>query len=80
MATTIQNGITFSNIYKEGGTVHEDTIKQHTWNADAEYPSNDNFPLVNAVDIDWNGATTTMCDASKVINTSSDLISYLATA
>lgn len=80
MATIIQNGITFSNIYKDGGTVHEDTIIQHSWNSNDEYPSDNNFPLVNAVDIDWNGATTTMSDATKVINTSGDLISYLATA
>ena len=36
--------------------------------------------MINAVDIDWNEATTTMGDVTKVINTSGDLISYLATA
>lgn len=36
--------------------------------------------MINAVDIDWNEATTTMGDATKVINTTGDLISYLATA
>lgn len=55
MATTIQNGITFNNIYKDGGILHGDTIKQDTWNPNAAYPSDENFPLVNAVDIDWNG-------------------------
>ena len=36
--------------------------------------------LVNAVEIDWNGATTYMGEEQKVINTSGELISYLATA
>ena len=36
--------------------------------------------LINAVEIDWNEATTTMGDVTKVINTTGDLISYLATA
>ncbi len=36
--------------------------------------------LINAVEIDWNGATTTMGEEQKVINTSGELISYLAIA
>lgn len=49
-------------------------------NQDGSFKRGEIVPLINAVEIDWNGATTTMEDASKVITTSGDLISYLATA
>ena len=56
MATITQNGITFNDVYKDGGTKHEDTIIQSTYNSSYSTPSSLNFPLVNAVDIDWDGA------------------------
>ena len=37
-------------------------------------------PFINGVEVDWNGATTYMGEEQKVINTTGDLISYLATA
>jgi hypothetical protein len=49
-------------------------------NGDGSFNHGEIVPLINAVEIDWNGATTTMGDASKVINTTGELISYLATA
>ena len=71
--------ITFSNV--TAGTI--------TKNGKYGLAENGNFadagedgvvPFINAVEIDWNGATTTMGDVTKVINTTGDLISYLATA
>ena len=74
MATTTQSGIQFTNIYKDGGIKHGDTLIQNTWKASSAYPSDDNFPLVNAVDIDWNGAKL----GSTTINTTGDLLSYIS--
>ena len=56
MAIIEQNGITFNNVYKDGGSKHGDTIIQGTYDSTKATPSDENFPLVNAVDIDWNGA------------------------
>ena len=56
MAIIEQQGITFNNVYKDGGTIHEDTIKQSTYDSSQVTPSAANFPLVNAVDIDWDEA------------------------
>lgn len=49
-------------------------------NQDGSFNRGKIVPLINAVEIDWNGATTTMGEEQKVINTSGELISYLATA
>lgn len=77
MATTIQNGITFNNIYKDGGTKVVDTIKQDTWNPNAAYPSSANFPLVNAVDIAWNGAQLNIDNQDITINTTGELLNVV---
>lgn len=80
MAQTTQGGIQFRNIYKDGGTNHGDTIKQDTWNANAAYPSEDNFPLANAVDIDWNEAQLPNSGdtaGNKEIKTSGDLLNLI---
>ena len=45
-----------------------------------DYEQDDASKLINAVEIDWNSATTYMGEEQKVINTSGELISYLATA
>ena len=75
--TYTENGITFNNLDSApnpkldipGKLVHNDN--------DFEYASEDGIkPVVNAVEIDWNGATSDM----GVINTTGELISYLATA
>jgi len=74
MAETIQGGIRFGTIYKDGGVRLSDTIIQSSWNPRSEYPSDDNYPLVNAVDIDWNGAEI---DENKIINTTGELLSWI---
>ena len=75
MASTIQDGIQFNNIYKDGGIKHGDTLIQNTWKASSAYPSDDNFPLVNAVDIDWNEAKL----GEVMISTTGQLLSYMST-
>ena len=74
MAQTIQNNIKFNNIYKDGGVKCGDTLIQSTWNPNAEYPSDYNFPLINAVDIDWNGAEA---DENTTINTTGELLAWI---
>ena len=81
MAIINQGNITFNDVYKDGGTKHEDTIIQSTYNSSAATPSSANFPLVNAVDIDWNGAVLKGADlennANLTLNTSGDLLKLI---
>ena len=74
MAQTIQNNIRFGNIYKDSGVRIGDTLIQTSWDPNSEYPSENNYPLINAVDIDWNGAEV---DEDKVINTTGDLLAWI---
>ena len=75
MAQFNQNGINFNNVKTDG-------VEQGLWPfflSDQTGPDSDGG-IINAVDIDWNEATTTMGEEEKVINTTGELISYLATA
>lgn len=80
----IQNNITFNNvnadtIYKRNGKyTHGDNANGDAF--DPEIPGDELTKSFNAVEIDWNGATTDMGGQTKVINTTGELISYLATA
>ena len=74
MAIINQGNITFNDVYKDGGTKHEDTIIQSTYDSSAATPSSKNFPLVNAVDIDWDGAEV---DENTVLNTTGDLLTWI---
>ena len=71
---TTQNSILFKNIYKDGGVSINDTLIQSSFNPNENIPSDSNFPLINAVDIDWNGAEI---DSNTTINTTGDLISWI---
>lgn len=74
-----QDGITFNNVYKDGGINLGDTIKQGSYNPNKLTPSGDNFPLVNAVDIDWNDPTvpTIFSNWDTSIRTTGNLINWL---
>ena len=69
-----QNGIKFENIYKSGGVSIGDTLIQSSFNSEEDIPSVTNFPLINAIDIDWNSANV---GNNKVINTTGELISWI---
>lgn len=71
---TTQSSILFKNIYKEGGVNINDTLRQSSFNPNESIPSLSNFPLINAVDIDWNGAEV---DSNTTINTTGDLLSWI---
>ena len=81
MAVITQGDITFNNVYKTGGTKHGNTIIQSTYNSSAATPSDTNFPLVNVVDIDWNGAVLKGANLENntnlTLNTSGDLLKLI---
>lgn len=77
MAIIEQNGITFNNVYKDGGSLHGDTIKQDTYDSSKPIPSDANFPLVNAVDIDWNGAKPDIGEGENGITTTREVLSSI---
>ena len=85
MATITQNNINFTkvnadNIYAAGGKYSISMNDDGTGKYDTTIPGDEITKSINAVEIDWNGATTTMSEEQKVINTTGELISYLATA
>lgn len=80
MATTIQGGISFRNIFKDSGVNHADTIIQKTFNANSAYPSDSNFALVNTVDIDWDDAWLPNSGSNgtgQAVNTSGDVLKLI---
>ena len=84
MANITQNGINF-NIQDnflpgEKASGINGKIKSNANQYGVLEDGDDISKLINAVEIDWNGATTYMGEEQKVINTSGELISYLATA
>jgi hypothetical protein len=74
MAQVIQDNIKFGNVYKDGGIRIGDTLIQSTFNPNDETPSYNNFPIINAVDIDWNGVEV---GDNKTINTTGELINWI---
>ena len=84
MANITQNGINF-NIQdnflpgESTTTINGKIMSNANQYGDLE-DGDDISKLINAVEIDWNSATTYMGEEQKVINTSGELISYLATA
>lgn len=85
MAEITQNNIQFSNIQNENifavtGKYSRKQNDDGTGKFDTTIPGDEITKSINAVEIDWNGATTIMGEEQKVINTSGELISYLATA
>lgn len=83
MSNFKQNNIDFTieNNFQTGEKKHPVKGKlTSAFNDYAGYEQDDASKLINAVEIDWNAATTYMGEEQKVINTSGELISYLATA
>ena len=75
--TYTDSGIIFNNLDSAPSTKLDIPGKLVSNQNDFEYASEDGIKsVVNAVEIDWNGATSDM----GVINTTGELISYLATA
>lgn len=83
MSNFKQNNIDFTieNNFQTGEKNHPVNGKlTSAFNDYAGYEQDDASKLINAVEIDWNNATTEMGGQTKVINTTGELISYLATA
>lgn len=78
MAQVVINGITFGSVRaKSTGTGIGDILVQSNVNGrkvSAYVQSEDFYKLVNAIDIDWNGAVV---DGDTVINDTADLLSWI---
>ncbi len=75
--TYIDSGIIFNNLDSAPSTKLDIPDKLVSYQNDFEYASEDGIkPVVNAIEIDWNGATTHMGTEEKVINTTDEIICW----
>ena len=77
---TDSNGITFNNLDSNPSPKKKITGKLFSTQNDLSAPEQGIDPVVNAVEIDWNGAqfpSTTPAEAPGTINTTGDLINAI---
>ena len=77
---TDNNGITFNNLESNPSTKKKINGKIFFTQNDLSAPEQGIDPVVNAVEIDWNGAqfpSTTPAEAPGTINTTGDLINAI---
>lgn len=83
MAKTINN-VTFNDLSRIGKGSQFGNVRNPDITSESDLQdyidAGEEYRNIQSVLIDWNGATTTMGEEQKVINTTGELISYLATA